>query len=296
MLIDGDNVKKRLKEPVILGDDGFYYFVEKSTGKIKDVYSLLTPIYSGFMVGQRRGEQSFKLINKYYEVQPGDYYYLTTMKNGPAVSQKADEEDMKYIFPNGEKSKGYTYIEEFADGRGLYLTDKKKYSFINLKNKKLKRDFYEAESFSCGYAKVRPEKDGFVRFLNLEGKTEKDSYVSATGYFNGFATVQKKENGEKLKRDMLGNLSKTETTFGKMIYEYYCGDLTLKDIVSCSNFLYDEKFKDFALMLEKNRLEFKAFQEGMNDEELETEKQKKAIELNECFEIYDKKSDAHFFR
>lgn len=293
MEIIGNNLEDVLKGPVIHGSDAYYLVLP--SGKFKKFY-YISPEFDGFRVCQEKQNGTYRLINRFREISNSEYEYLTTMENGPAAAVEKDKEGAFYIFPNGENSKRFLNVEEFSDGRGLVLIENKKYSYLNLNNKKMSKNFYEADSFSCAHAKVRPKKDDLIHFMDLEGKIEKDSFANATGYFEGFATVQPEENGKKFKRDMLGNITKNETTFGKKIYSYYNGDISLKNLVSDPDFAYDEKFKTFTIMFEKLKLKLKAYHDYLDENEINDEMKKKETELTECFKIYDKKSDAHFFR
>lgn len=293
MEIKGNNLEKILKGPVIHGPDADYLVLPNGTFK---KFYYISPEFNGFRVCQEKQNGTYRLVNRFSEIFDYEYEYLTTMEKGPALAKQVGERELKYIFPDNKTSAKFIYAEEFSDGRGLVLCDYNKYTYLNLRNKKMPKYFYEADSFSCAHAKVRRKKDELVRFLDLDGKIEKDAFASATGYFEGFATVQPEENGEKFKRDMLGNLTEKETTFGKMIYSYYCGEISLKDLVSHPKFTYDEKFKKFAIMFEYSKIDLRAFEEYMTEEEIDKAKEEKSEELYNCFKIYEKKSAAHFFR
>ena len=136
-------------KPVILGDDNLSYllvrqeggkqkripcvyvsdashgyrFVKRQESKLfqryneklgilePETFEYVSDEYFGYRVVQRQKNAPFQLYIAKNGKFVGNFEYLTTMQNGPAVAKKIGEDDYFFIDENGESSKYYPYAE-----------------------------------------------------------------------------------------------------------------------------------------------------------------------------------------
>ena len=319
-------------KPVILGDDNLSYllvrqeggkqkripcvyvsdashgyrFVKRQESKLfqryneklgilePETFEYVSDEYFGYRVVQRQKNAPFQLYIAKNGKFVGNFEYLTTMQNGPAVAKKIGEDDYFFIDENGKSSKYYPYAEGYSYGKALYITKNGKFGFRDRKGKLGRITFDQADSYSDGFALVRFNGDPVIfRFLNLAGNLE-GLYGYATGYCNGFATVIEQGKTQKMQRDLLGNLTEGRTELGKKVFEYLSGDVTLEDLVCDPNFSYDKKFERYATMVENYRLQQRQIDSEIKGESFNEEKEEAEMKarLESCFKNYSKKDNS----
>ncbi len=127
-------------------------------------------------------------------------------------------------------------------------------------------------------------------YLNVKGEKEPDVYALATQHNNGFAFVETMNSDVLQKADLLGNISDEDTYFGKRVYEYFCGKISLEDLLADPSLQYDEKLPGFVVMIEEEKIK----KSGLSKKQLLKKLSDLHNEIDVIIEDYLRKLDSAF--